>query len=100
MTHEIPKLKEYMSRNGFTDDDLRRLKEEVHKNNCVVLTEKGLLDLLARLECAENHCGAVEKHEDTMECIHPKCGHNFICDECRNVIATREAWRASKGESI
>jgi len=47
----------------FTDDDLRRLKEDLEKHIVIDLVQEQGLALLARLEAAERYAGYAEWFE-------------------------------------
>lgn len=87
---------------SFSDEDLKQLKEYCEKNSKNIdffgMSMKSTKALIARLEVAENYCRAIERHEGTVECVHPKCGHNFTCQECLDEMAAAKAWRKEKGE--
>lgn len=68
-------------RKGFSDEDLKRLKEHTLSDCPCAFVTDDIPKLLARLEAAEAICRIVER-----------TGDGSLWKEC-------EAWRRSKGES-
>lgn len=75
---------------GFTDDYLKRLKEEIRQalalENSVAMPGGRCKALFARLEAAEILCD-----HDTDDCEYEHDG----CKRCKNT----KIWRKSKGET-
>jgi len=49
------------------------------------------------IEAADALAKAVMARSETIECTNPKCGHNFVCKECRDVIDAVAAYENARG---